>query len=38
MKELTQYIKSYFGIVGPHDLEKLISFFEPTIIKKGEYF
>lgn len=38
MTELERYIKSYFGIVQPGDIQTIISLFKPATIKKGEYF
>jgi CRP-like cAMP-binding protein len=37
MTELEQYISSYFGIHSS-DMEKIVSLFKQTSIKKGEYF
>jgi len=37
MTELEKYIHGYFG-VNPDELEKIIAFFTPVTIKKGEYF
>lgn len=38
MIELEHYINSYFGIVKPDELQKIVSLFKPTTIKKGDYF
>lgn len=38
MTELEHYIKSYFGIVRTCELEKIISLFKPTVVKKGKYY
>jgi CRP-like cAMP-binding protein len=38
MTELEIYIKSYFGVAKPTDLEAIVSLFKPTTIKKGDYF
>lgn len=37
MTELEHYIKSYFG-VKQNDLEHIVSLFEQTELKKGDYF
>jgi CRP-like cAMP-binding protein len=37
MIELEKYIQTYFG-VQENDLSKIISFFKPTQLKKGDYF
>lgn len=38
MTELEHYINSYFGIVKPDELAKIVTLFKPTTIKKGDYF
>ena len=38
MTELEHYINSYFGIVKPDELAKIVSLFKATTIKKGDYF
>ena len=38
MTELEQYIKFYFEIILPDELNKLSSLFKPITLKKGEYF
>lgn len=38
MTELEQYIKSYFGLVQPTDLTIIASLFQPTTLKKGDYY
>lgn len=35
--ELEKYIQSYFGLQA-EDLQKMIAFFEPITLKKGQYF
>lgn len=37
MTELEHYIKSYFGVVEPDDLNTIVSFFKTTTLKKGEF-
>lgn len=37
MTELEQYIKSYFGVVNPDDLNTMVSLFKLTAIKKNDY-
>ena len=37
MTELENYIKSYFGVVKTNDLEKIVSLFKMSIIKKGDF-
>ncbi len=37
MLELKQYIKSYFGVVDTNDLDKIVSLFKLTTIKKGDF-
>lgn len=37
MRELEQYIKSYFGVVETGDLNTIVSFFEAKTIKKGDF-
>lgn len=37
MTELEQYIKSYFGVVNTDDLKTIVSLFNLTTIKKGEF-
>jgi CRP/FNR family transcriptional regulator, anaerobic regulatory protein len=37
MTELEQYIQSYFGIVEKEDLQKIVSLFTSTPIKKGTF-
>jgi len=37
MTELEKYIKTYFGVHND-DLSKISSFFQPTMLKKGDYF
>lgn len=36
--ELETYIKSYFGIIKPEDIQIISSFFTLSTIKKGDYF
>lgn len=38
MTELEHYISSYFGIAQPDDLVAIGQFFQPTTLKKGDYF
>ena len=38
MTELEQYIKSYFEIISPDELNKVSSLFKLITLKKGEYF
>ena len=38
MTELEQYIKSYFGLVQPTDLKIIAALFQPTTLKKGDYY
>jgi CRP-like cAMP-binding protein len=38
MTELEHYISSYFGIAQPDDLVAIGQFFQPTTLKKGNYF
>ncbi len=35
--ELTNYLQSFFGVT-PEEVLKIISFFEPVKLRKGEYF
>ncbi|MFZ4800304.1 MAG: Crp/Fnr family transcriptional regulator [Bacteroidia bacterium] len=37
MTELEQYIKSYFGVVAIDDLKTIVSLFECTTLKRGEF-
>jgi CRP-like cAMP-binding protein len=37
MTELEKYIQAYFG-VAKEDIAKIVSFFQPVHIKKGDYF
>src|SRR6218665_3205293 len=37
MTALEQYIQSYFGVDNSNDLKSIVSFFKPSIVKKGEY-
>lgn len=37
MTELEKYIQTYFGVTND-DLEKIISFFKPITLKKGDFF
>ncbi len=37
MTELEKYIQSYFGVTD-EELEKIISFFQPVTLHKGDYF
>lgn len=37
MTELEQYIKSYFGVVDADALKTIVSLFEMTTIKKGDF-
>ncbi|MBI3239468.1 MAG: Crp/Fnr family transcriptional regulator [Flavobacteriia bacterium] len=38
MTELEHYISSYFGVAQSDDLDAIGQFFQPTTLKKGEYF
>lgn len=37
MTELEQYIKSYFGVATPRDMEAIVSMFEHKVVKKNEF-
>lgn len=37
MTELEQYLKSYFGVVNTDDLNTIVSLFQLTTIKKGDF-
>jgi CRP/FNR family transcriptional regulator, anaerobic regulatory protein len=37
MTELEKYIQTYFGVIKD-DLDKIVSFFKPLTLKKGDYF
>jgi CRP/FNR family transcriptional regulator, anaerobic regulatory protein len=38
MTELELYIKSYFGVSEPNELEQISSLFKHTLLLKGDYF
>jgi CRP-like cAMP-binding protein len=38
MSTLKQYIRSYFGILSPEDLQAIMALFIKEELKKGEYF
>ncbi len=38
MNELETYIKSYFGVLDPVELNTISSFFKPSTLKKGTFY
>lgn len=38
MTDLAQYIQTYFGVIQPDELSLITDLFQPTDLKKGDYF
>lgn len=38
MSDLAKYIQTYFGVIQPDELSLITDLFQPTELKKGDYF